>query len=85
MSTEDINSFTRELQDYFQSRAEDFFSDYDDDDQGHEVQTGVLTGYVLVCGWMGDDGGSWITYHRPKGQPIWLSRGFLSEALHDLP
>lgn len=78
-------SLSTELREYFQAHAEEFLEYTGDDEPEALPETGVLTGYALVCSWIGDDGQHWITYLRPKDQPLWATRGLLAEALHDLP
>ena len=56
----------------------------DDDDDDETPSTGVLTAWFLVCEWAADDGDHWLTYHMDNQQPVWLSRGMLSEAISDM-
>ena len=86
MSSDDHKALSDELHEVFQERSADFLGPDDHlEDEGRETPaTGFLTGFVLVCEWVGDDGEKWVTYHREPKQAIWLTRGLLSEALIDL-
>jgi thiamine kinase-like enzyme len=81
------DKLAEELAEWVQERAEDFLQT-DDHLEEEEVETpdsGVLLGFFITCEWVGTDGGKWLTYHRPRDQAVWATRGLLSEALHDLP
>jgi len=54
------------------------------DSEEDPPEGGVLTGFYLVCEWVGNDGKYWITYCRHPDQTQWRSRGLLEEAITDL-
>lgn len=84
MSSEATKEFCDELHGHFQENAEGFFIPGDEVDAELPPESGVLVSWIVVAAWQGTDGERWITYHRRRDQPIWESRGLLSEAIHDL-
>lgn len=82
--TEALDQFTQSLHEDFQARADEFFIPSDHEDQEDTPDTGILTGWMLVCAWQGTDGEKWLTYHRQPGAASWETRGLLTEALTDL-
>ena len=51
-----------------------------DDDESELPEKAVLTSWVLVCGWLGDDGKAWRTRTCPVEQPFWVTTGLIAEA-----
>ena len=87
MADEDHHQLQDELGVLIQERNGAFLTRNDEmDDEDVETPTaGVLTGWFLVCQWVGDDGGKWLSYHSDNNAATWETRGLLSEALSDLP
>jgi hypothetical protein len=88
MATADHIRFCGDLHEHVQQHAPDFLGPNDEQEEGEGAEptpeSGVLTGWYLVCAWRGTDGNSWATYHRRPDQAIWESQGLLYTALQDL-
>ena len=87
MTTKAIEAFYDEtMRPFLQEHAADMLIPNDEQiEAGVECpSSGILTGYVIVCEWVGTDGDSWVSYGRPSQQAPWRTRGFLAEHLADL-
>lgn len=69
----------RRISDAIQAEYEALLCDGDEGSPGR----GVLTGFVLVAEWAGDDGEMWLTTTRPDSQPYWRSNGMLAAAIQE--
>ena len=62
-----------------QAEQDEILSGPDDENEGLPEKA-VLTSWVLVCGWLGDDGKAWRTRTSPESQPFWVTTGLIAEA-----
>ena len=86
MANDTHEQLSEDLDWWIQGRSGEFLAQDDHQEEaGQETpSTGILTGFTIVCEWVGDDGEKWLTYHRKNGQAVWLTRGLHAEALTDL-
>lgn len=84
MSEEKVLQVAEKVRETLQGFDADLFTRSDDTAEDEIPDGGVLTGFYLVCEWMGNDGKHWITYTRHPDQTQWWSRGLLEEAITDL-
>ena len=84
MSEAKVRQVAEKMRETLQGLDQDLFSRTDDSADKEPPDGGVLTGFYLVCEWMGNDGKHWITYTRHPDQTQWRSRGLLEEAITDL-
>lgn len=63
---------------------------FDTDQDESLPESGVVTGWVLVAEWQGDDGERWLSKLSgnatgDRSLPAWTSRGMCSEVVHNWP
>lgn len=55
----------------------------EDDEDVPEGGSLFLNQWVLVCSWVDQDGGNWMTKFSPPGVAGYQEKGLLHEALHN--